>query len=133
MKLRINNDDASVTLPLAPVEGDTNRTIILPEPNMDQLTAMTGIVAAADEKVGPIPQLNDEPTQTEVREANEQLRQRQRVTYGPDRPYGRALIEIVEMLTGEHYEGSDFYGWAMNPLTCNQLLTHFQNPLPGPE
>lgn len=132
------NDDGTITVPLIalPPEGGgkpTARSVVLPEPSMRQLAKMHDIAGKADDALPDLEPLPANPTSEQAAQYLTTMRSRTDMQYAEDSPYGLALIETVELLTGETLTPDDLPGWACNPRTMNAILSHFQTPLPGPE
>lgn len=133
MSKLVFNDDGTITVPLKPPKGDpTPREVVLPEPSMRELALMHVTVAAADDKLPSLPPAAGQSrTPTELEEAGKVLRERTLIQFSDESPHGQALIDIIKLLTDTDVSPDELYGWAANPTTCNQILGHFQSPLPG--
>ena len=125
MSKLVLNDDGTITLPLRGRE-----PITLPEPSIAQLAEMTGYVMEADSSLPEIPPI-DTDDNAAMLAATSALRDRTMQTYSAESPYGSAVVKLVKLLTDEAITLDDLPGWAAAPMTCRQIIGHWQTPLAG--
>lgn len=151
-RLRIR-PDGSIEIPLRGVwdpqtKALTSRDpVVLPEPTMVQLARIQDLVVAADEAaneahalppisaeitakvVAQVPLTEDEQDLLDKRQTA--LRDRTRFAYSADGPWGAAVIEVIELLTGEKLDRSDLPGWASHWSVLSEMYGHFMDPFAG--
>jgi hypothetical protein len=120
------NPDGTVTIPL---RGEKD-PIVLPEPSIAQLAEMTSWVIETDEGMPPIGAI-DQSDPVAMAALQGALRERTKVMYAADAPYGTVVCRIVKLLTGTDITLDDLPAWAAAPSVTNKILGHWQSPLVG--
>lgn len=148
-------DDGSLELPLASRVGANGERkpqdpITLAEPSMVELARIHDLILDADkelrERTAELPEITpalqakiaagdmsaytDEDLAVVTRHADI-MRDRQQVAFSADSPHGKALIAIVELLTGRLIEPADLPGWAMHWTVVGEVLARFMDPFAG--
>jgi hypothetical protein len=119
------NPDGTVTIPLRDKD-----PVVLPEPSIAQLAEMTSWVIDVDEAMPPIGSIdrNDQEALTALQGV---LRERTKIIYAKDAPYGMVMVQIIKLLAGQDVTLDDLPSWASSPSVVNKVLTHWQTPLAG--
>lgn len=153
-------DDGKMELPLADTVGEDGtrtpgETVVLTDsPSMEDLAVLQDIVIASDERLKDLTaELPEIPatlavkldTRGRVREGmeltveeheliakrSEVLKDRTRVTYSPDSPHAKGLLDVVSLLTGKTYTRKDLPGWAGHWSVLGEVYARYMDPFAG--
>lgn len=125
MSKLVLNDDGTITIPLRNKE-----PLTLPEPSIAQIAEVVGYIYAADEAIPDVPQIDTEDAAA-VQGVQEIMRARTMTTYSAVAPYGAAIVQIAKLVAEADITLDDLPSWAASPVTCRQILQHWQTPLGG--